>query len=200
MFKFSLFNSVIAGCLALALFSSTANAENKSYSLDKSHTTVAFLIAHIGFAKTLGFFTDVSGSFDYDTESSTVSNVSIKVATKSVNTFNKARDKHVRNKDFLAVKAHPEMTFTASAAQVISDNQGQLVGELTLLGQTHPLTLDVTLNKSAKYPFGHKRFTLGVSGKGKMKRSLYGMDYGVANGLVGDDIELIVEIEAIQDK
>ena len=51
-----------------------------------------------------------------------------------------------------------------------------------------------------KYPFGHKKFTLGVSGRGALQRSDYGMDYGVANALVGDTVELIIEIEANQEK
>jgi len=172
----------------------------ESYSLDDAHTTVGFLIDHVGYAKTLGLFTDVSGSLTFDQATSTVSNVSITVGTASVDTANKARDKHVRNKDFLNVKAYPEMTFVAQTATLDAQGSGELVGELTLLDITQPLTLSVTLNKAEKYPFGHKRFTLGVSARGALQRSDFGMDYGVANALVGDTVELIIETEAIQDK
>ncbi len=184
--------------MASPLSSSWAAAER--YTLDSAHTTVAFLIEHVGYAKTLGHFSDVSGSFLYDADTQTVSDVSIVVKTASVNSDNKKRDKHVRSKDFLNVKKHPQMVFSATDATLGASGSGTVIGQLALLGQSLPLSLDVTLNKSDKYPFGHKRFTLGVSARGSLQRSAYGMNYGVANGIVGDDIELIIEIEANQDK
>lgn len=191
---------VLAIVVACKLLTLPAYAENLHFSLDKDHTTVAFLVEHVGYAKTLGYFTDVSGSFSFDATSNTVSDVNITIATQSVQTANEARDKHLRNKDFLHVKKHPTMTFTATSVQIDADGAGRLAGELTLLGNTQIVTLDVTLNKSAKYPFGHKRFTLGVSASGVFKRSAFGMSYGVADALVGDEVEMIIEIEAIQDK
>jgi len=189
-------NSICAACLLLTSIQVQAAAEN--YALDADHTTVAFLVDHLGFAKTLGRFADVEGSFLYDEETRELSDVQIVIKTASVQSDHKARDKHLRGKDFLSVKKHPTMTFSASSLSSTGDNTGTIEGELTLLGQTHPLTLDVMLNKSDKYPFGHKKQTLGVSARGSVQRSLYGMDYAVANKLVGDQVDLIIEIEAIQ--
>lgn len=200
MTKSRLIATVLSVGLLLAGSVSTAKAAAQRYSLDPTHTTVAFLIDHIGYAKTLGLFTDVTGSFSFDQQSNTVSDISITVGTASVNTANEARDKHVRNKDFLHVSKHPEMIFSASSAVIDASGTGEIVGELTLLGITQPLTLSVTLNKAENYPFGHKQFTLGVSASGALNRSDFGMDYGVANALVGDSVELILETEAIQDK
>ena len=73
-----------------------------------------------------------------------------------------------------------------------------MTGDLTILGQTQPVTLDVTLNKAAAYPFGHKRFVLGLSLETVIKRSDFGMEYGVANGLVGDEVAIKIETEAMQ--
>lgn len=178
----------------------SAQAAAQRYTLDPAHTTVAFLIDHVGYARTLGLFTDVSGSFSFDPLSNTVTDISITVATASVNTANEARDKHVRNKDFLHVSKYPDMRFTASSTTIDASGAGEISGELNLLGVSQPLTLVVQLNKAEDYPFGHKRFTLGVSASGELNRSDYGMDYGVANALVGDTVELILETEAIQDK
>lgn len=178
----------------------SAHAAPQRYSIDPVHTTVAFLVDHVGFAKTLGIFTEMSGSLSFDPDTNTVSSLLITVATASVNSANEARDKHVRNKDFLNVSEYPEMTFLAESATIDQAGAGEITGELTLLGKTLPLTLTVQLNKSDVYPFGHKRFTLGVSAQGALNRSDYGMDYGVANALVGDAVQLIIETEAIQDK
>jgi len=186
--------------LVLSLGAGTVQAAAQHYTLDPSHTTVAFLVDHVGYAKTLGLFTDVSGTLTFDQETNIVDNIAITISTASVNTAHEARDKHVRNKDFLNVKEFPEMTFKATSTTLDASGAGELTGELTLLGKTQPLTLNVTLNKAENYPFGHKRFTLGVSATGELNRSDYGMDYGVANALVGDQIALTIETEAIQDE
>lgn len=190
--------SVMLG-LSASLASSPLLAAAQRYTLDPAHTTVAFLIEHVGYAKTLGYFSEVSGTFSYDDETGQVSDVAISVNTNSVQSNNEARDKHVRGKDFLNTKSHPEMLFTASEATVPDTGTLDISGELQLLGQTQPLTLSATLNKAENYPFGHKKFTLGVSARGQLQRSDFGMDYGVANALVGDTVELIIEAEAIQE-
>lgn len=200
MFKKHLNTANLCLGLVLCVGPVSSQAAAQQYSLDPAHTTVAFLVDHIGYAKTLGLFTEVSGSLTFDRDTNTVSSVAITVATNSVDSANEARDKHVRNKDFLNVKKFPEMTFSANTATIDANGAGEIVGELTLLGNTQPLTLSVNLNKADNYPFGHKRFTLGVSATGTLNRSDYGMDYGVANALVGDQIDLIIETEAIQDK
>ncbi len=200
MILVSLRKMCTAAVLIVATFASNTWAAGDRYTLDPSHTTVAFLITHVGYAKTLGLFEDVSGSLNFDQANSTVNDIAITVATDSVNTADEARDKHVRSKDFLNVKKHPEMTFTAASTVIDANGYGEISGELNLLGQTHPLVLEVQLNKADKYPFGHKRFTLGVSAKGELLRSQYGMNYGVADALVGDSVEMIIEVEAIADK
>ncbi|NND92844.1 MAG: polyisoprenoid-binding protein [Granulosicoccus sp.] len=184
--------------LFLAVCSPPLMASAERFTLDPAHTTVAFLVEHLGFARTLGYFSDVSGTFTYDDQSRTVSDVKITVNTDSVQSDDKSRDKHLRNKDFLNVGNYPEMIFTADSATLDEAGSGELAGSLLLLGETRPLTLSVKLNKAGRYPFGHKKFTLGVSASGSLLRSEFGMDYGVANGLVGDHVQLIIEIEGNQ--
>jgi polyisoprenoid-binding protein YceI len=184
--------------LSLCLVAGAATAEPARYELDPAHTTVAFLVDHVGYAKTLGLFAEVSGGFTYDMETQALSDVRVTVATDSIETLNDARDRHVRSGDFLNVSAFPEMVFTADGGTPASDTTGTVEGELTLLGRALPLTLDVTLNKAEAYPFGHGRFTLGLTARGDLMRSDWGMEYGVANGLVGDAVTLIIETEAMR--
>jgi polyisoprenoid-binding protein YceI len=187
------------GLTAAALTgASPVAAEPHRYELDPAHTTVAFLIDHVGYAATLGIFRGVEGSFVYDMEAQTLSNVEIWVVTDTVDTFHDARDQHVRSGDFLDVDVHDAMTFTADGGDPSSDTTGTVTGDLTLLGETRPLTLEVTLNKADAYPFGHGRFTLGLSARGAILRSDYGMTYGIDGGLVGDRVQIIVETEAMR--
>ncbi|MEM8787866.1 MAG: YceI family protein [Pseudomonadota bacterium] len=188
----------LAFAAALALTPLTAAAAPAEFTLDPDHTTVAFLVDHVGYSKILGQFTSVSGGFTYDEETQTLSDVRVVVDAASFFSNHEARDRHVLGGDFLNAETHPEIVFTASGGTVTGEGQGQVNGEMTLLGETRPMVLDVTLNKAEAYPFGHKQYTLGISIRGSVLRSEWGMTYGVANGLVGDEVEIIAEVEALR--
>lgn len=182
----------------LATLAGTAQADMATYKLDPEHTTVFFTVDHIGYAKTLGLFTTVEGGFEYDAETRELGDVAVIIDAASVESFNEARDAHLRKSDFLDVGTHPEITFTATGGSAASETSGTVTGDLTILGNTLPVTLEVTLNKSAPYPFGHKREVLGLSMSTSIERSAFGMTYGVENGLVGDTIAIRIETEAMK--
>ncbi|MEO0654545.1 MAG: YceI family protein [Pseudomonadota bacterium] len=184
--------------VVLSIAAHTAYADMARYELDPEHTTVYFTVDHIGYAKTLGVFTEISGAFDYDASSRELGAVSVAINADSVETFNRARDRHVKNSDFLHVSEHPQITFVANGGSARSATSGTVTGELTILGQTQPVTLDVTLNKSAPYPFGHQREVLGLSMTTSIQRSAFGMNYGVGIGLVGDEVLINIETEAMK--
>lgn len=171
-------------------------AEPARYELDPAHTTIAFLVEHIGYAKTLGQFLRASGGYTFDGETGTLSDVRVIVETESVDTHHEARDRHVKSGDFLAAEDHPSMTFTADGARPTGERTYVVTGELTLLGTTRPLMLEATVNKRASYPIGDRAEVMGVSARGTLKRSEFGMTYGVADNLVGDDVEIVIEFEA----
>jgi polyisoprenoid-binding protein YceI len=177
-------------------FTFAAAAEPERYELDAAHTTVAFLVEHVGYAKTLGQFLRVSGGYTFDADSGALSALRVVAATDSIDTHHEARDRHLRSGDFLDTGSHPEMTFTATGARKTGERSFAVAGELTLLGTTRPLTLEATLNKSAPYPMGDRAQVMGVSARGTLKRSDFGMTYGVADNLVGDEVEIVIEFEA----
>lgn len=187
------------GALALTLISamaSAAYAAPRTYAIDPAHASIAFLVDHIGYAKTLGQFLRTEGQFVYDDDTKTLGNVTVTVDAESVFTNDKARDRHVLGNDFLDTGDHPQILFTASGGQATGDTTGTVSGDLTIRGVTRPVTLDVSLNKSAPYPFGHQKQTLGISARATILRSEFGMTYALG-GLVGDEVELIIEVEAI---
>jgi len=175
-----------------------AEAEPRDYEIDPEHVAVGFLVHHLGLADTLGMFREVSGSFTYDHEAKKLSDVKIVIQTDSVFTNHEERDEHLRGPDFLNVKEYPTMTFTAEEAERTGEDTGKLHGELTLLGETEPLTLDVTYEGGRKYPFGDGHYAIGISARGTVKRSDHGMTYAVEDDLVGDEVDLIIEFEAIR--
>lgn len=183
---------------AAALVPATAHAQMAEYRLDPEHAVVAFLVGHIGYADVLGQFTDFEGTIMFDPEARELGAVEITVNPASVDSQNDARDGHVRGGDFLDVENHSAIRFTADGGTAETDTEGKVNGILEILGESRPLTLEVTLNKIAEYPFGHRQETIGVSARGTVTRSEYGMTYGVDNGLVGDEVDLIIEAEFIK--
>lgn len=186
----------LAFATPLCIVGAMAAAEPADYELDPEHAVTAFLVAHIGYAKVLGQFLEVEGSYRFDEVTGELSNVDIVVATSSVSTHHDERDEHLRSDEFLDADAFPEMRFTAATARRTGERTYQVAGELELHGQSQPLTLTATWNKSEEYPFGGSPYVMGVSARGTLKRSAFGMTYAVDNGWVGDDVEIIVEFEA----
>jgi polyisoprenoid-binding protein YceI len=182
----------------LTLVTAESQAEPRDFVLDPTHTSITFFVSHIGFADTAGMFLESEGSFTYDEDAQELKSASITVKTDSVFTNHDKRDEHLRNADFLNVKEFPEMTFVATEAEKISDKEGKVTGDLTLLGVTKPITLDVTFNKAGNYPFGDGHYALGFDATGSFKRSDFGMSYGVQGDIVGDEIKLVIGAEGIR--
>jgi polyisoprenoid-binding protein YceI len=180
------------------LLAGTAGAEPADWRIDPEHFSIAFDVEHIGYQRQIGLFRDASGSFRYDPETNELVEGRVVVEADSVFTDHDERDRHLRDDDFLDADDHPEIVFETTGWTPEADDRGTLTGRLTLLGRTHPVELDVTLNKRAEYPFGHGRETLGISARTTIARSRWGMDYAVDNGLVGDDVALRFEFEAIR--
>ncbi|TVR64124.1 MAG: YceI family protein [Candidatus Competibacteraceae bacterium] len=189
--------ALLAGALLWA--AAPAQAEPRQYAIDPEHLSIGFLVEHIGYAGTLGMFRTAEGSFTFDEETGRLADLRVVVDTTSVFTNNDRRDKHLRDDDFLDVKKHAQMVFTAAEGGPFRlGESASLAGELTLLGVTLPLTLEVTWNKSATSPVPPGPYVLGASARGTLQRSAFGMTYAVENGWVGDDVELIIELEAIR--
>ncbi|MCL7945732.1 YceI family protein [Marinobacter sp. ATCH36] len=199
--KHSISAAVIATASAasLALASSSALAEPATYVLDDEHFSMAFEIMHIGYAPVMGMFRDVEGQFEYDEEEKKLTSGKVTFKSKSVFTNHDKRDNHLRNQDFLNSGQFPDIVFEVTGFETTGDNTGIVTGDLTLLGQTRPVDLDVTLNKAAEYPIGHKEYTLGLTAETTINRSDWGMTYGIENDLVGDEVRLRFGLEAIRE-
>lgn len=181
-------------CLLLA--GMPLHADPVRYQLDPEHLTVAFLVNHVGFAKVLGSFSSVTGSYLFDAATGEVTDLEVVVETASVDTGHERRDEHLRSGDFLDSRKFPRMTFKARDAALAGNGRYTITGELDLKGVVKPLVLAATLNKRGPYPFGPSVEAMGISARGTLKRSEHGMTYGVDNGWVGNDVELIIEFEA----
>jgi polyisoprenoid-binding protein YceI len=195
-----------AGVLSLLMLTTsplTAGAAPRDYRIDPEHASFGFLVSHIGYQNVLGMFRQVAGAFRFDEEKQTISDVTVTVKTASVFTNHEKRDEHLRKEEFFWTDKYPEMTFTMTSVQKTGERTGKMSGNLNLRGVTKPVTLDITLNKIGEYPFGGGLFSkpnyvAGISASGTIRRSEWGLMYGTDNGWVGDDVQLIIELEGIR--
>ncbi|TWA85744.1 polyisoprenoid-binding protein YceI [Azospirillum brasilense] len=184
-----------AALSALVALPLTAQAAPVAYKLDPAHTAVVFIVDHLGFAKAMGRFNTFAGELSFDKDAADKSSLSVTIDTTSVDTNHAKRDEHLKSPDFFNAKEFPKMTFKSTKIETTGDKTGKLHGDLTLLGVTKPVVLDVTFNKDGVSP-ASKQETVGFSARGTIKRSDFGMKYGVPN--IGDDIQVIIESEAVK--
>ena len=159
---------------ALAVTTMASAALPSQWQLDDSHTRVGFSVNHLGFSTTMGRFNDVQGMVNYDIKDPSKTKLSFTIATDSIDTNWDARDKHLKTDEFFNVAKYPTMTFKSTKVSFINPQQAKVTGDFTMLGQTKPLTLDVTLNKIANSPLT-KEPVIGFRATGNIDRAAYGM-------------------------
>jgi len=189
LFAAALFVATAAGSFAPAF------AAPVSYKIDPAHTAVAFIVNHVGFSNVIGRFNTVGGDVTFDKDAVEKSVVNVTIDTTSVDTNHAKRDEHLRSPDFFNAKEFPKMTFKSTKIEKTGDKTGKLHGDLTMLGVTKPVVLDVTFNKDGVSP-ASKLETAGFSARGTVKRTEFGMKYGAP--AIGDDIQLLIEVEAVK--
>lgn len=186
-------------CFSLASVVNVANAAPANFEVDDEHFSMVFEIMHIGYAPVMGMLRTVEGEFVYDEETRALISGKFAFKSKSVFTNHEKRDDHLTGKDFLNSGKYPDITFTVTGFETTGKSTGLVTGDLNMLGQTKPVKLDVTLNKADEYPIGHKEYTLGISAETTLKRSDWGMTYGLDPALVGDEVNLRFGFEAVKD-
>jgi len=183
--------------LALGLLMLTVPAtyvSAASYKIDPTHTYPNFTVSHLGFSTMHGSFHKTTGKLEMDLAHGTGS-VEVKIATKSINTGFKKRDDHLRSPDFFNVVEFPEMTYKSTKVKFNGKSKATIDGKLTLMGVTKNVTLDVDNIVCGKHPFNPKiNEVCGFNATGKIKRSDFGMKYGLP--AIGDDISIMLEVEA----
>lgn len=181
---------VLAGAVVLG-GSTVPRAGAEQFKVDRVHSSVVFRVKHMGVSYFYGRFNDVGGSFAFDDADETKCSFDIEVKTESVDTHNEKRDNHLKSPDFFNAKQYPTIRFKSSAVKKTGDNTFEVSGELTLLGQTKPLTVTVERVGMGKGRGGGS--LCGFETTFTIKRSDFGMTYGLEG--VSDEVRLTVSLE-----
>ncbi len=182
--------------LAASLFAAgslnSAQAAER-WTFDAAHTQVLFTVNHLGFTDLTGQFRGVEGELRLDRDNLANSSVTAVIDAASVDMNHDGIDGHLRNADFFNVEAFPKLRFESTSVAAAGDNRLSVTGNLTLLDQTRPVTLDVVVNKVADHPMSGKPHA-GFTATGVLKRSEWGMNFLV--GPVGDEVSFRINVEA----
>lgn len=171
-----------------------ALAAPESYTIDPAHTYPHFAISHLGFSTMHGRFNTTSGALTIDREGNTGS-VDATIDAASVDTGVKKRDDHLRSPDFLNVAEFPEITYKSTKV-TLNGSTATVQGNLTMVGVTKPVTLNVHHIKCGVHPMNKKQ-VCGFDATAAIKRSDFGVVYALPG--VGDDMKLTFEVEAVKE-
>ena len=168
-------------------------AHAETYTIESTHTYPNFIINHLGFSDTFGRFNKTTGKLEMDREKG-MGSVEVVIDVASLDTGFAKRDDHLRSPDFFNVVEFPEATFKST--RVTYKGEGaEVVGNLTIKGITRSVTLNVAKINCGPNPF-NKKPTCGMNATGTIKRSDFGITYGLP--AVGDEVKLNIQIEAVK--
>jgi polyisoprenoid-binding protein YceI len=189
------------GAFALAAFSGPANSQNADaaagaisgeYKADQGHRYITFDYDHQGYSRPFLRWREWDATLDWNAEDPTASTVKVSIDANSIDSGVDVFDGHLRGEQFFDVENHPTITFKSTSLEKTGDDTGKMTGDLTIKGNTKPVTLDVTFNKGA-FEARSNSYKLGFSAKGVVKRSDFGVD--AFTPVVSDDVNLTVEVE-----
>ncbi|QKW09389.1 polyisoprenoid-binding protein [Streptomyces sp. NA04227] len=171
-----------------------------TYSLDPTHSSIGFVARHAMVTNVKGHFADFDGTLELDGADPARSTARIDVRMDSVNTGNADRDGHLKGSDFFRTDDFPAMTFRSTRAEALGGDDYRITGELSVLGTTKEISIDLEFNGAAKDPFGNER--VGFEGRAELLRSEWGLTWNAAletgGVLVSDKIKLVFDISAVR--
>ncbi len=170
-----------------------------TWEIDTSHSHIEFAVRHLMVGRTKGSFTGWSGSIKV-AEKPEDSSVVVEIAAASFTTGHEKRDGHVISPDFLDVEQFPSLNFRSTAISPKTDSLWSVVGDLTILGNTKPVTLEVAFLGVAKDPWGNDKAFFEATAE--FNREDFGLTWNQAldtgGVLVGKQIKIEISLQAQQ--
>lgn len=189
----------IIPAIAQAQMTPLADMPFGAYKLDPAHASLTWRVSHLGLSNYTARFTKLDATLQFDAKDPTKSVLIATVDPTSVKTDfpnpeTKDFDKELATgKDWFNAVQFPEIKFESTKIERTGEKTGKIYGNLTFMGVSKPLVLDAKFNGAyLKKPFAEVP-SLGFSATAKIKRSDWGFSTYVPN--IGDDIELIIEVE-----
>lgn len=163
-----------------------------TYNSDAGHTLVMWSVDHFGFSPYYGLFGNISGTLSLDPKNPGAAKVDVTIPVSKVVTASAALTAHLLKAanaegkaDFFGA-APADAKFVSTSVKV-NGQSATIVGNLTLNGQTKPVTLDAKFHGAGKSPMGGAE-NVGFTATGSFKRSEFGIGYAIP--MVSDEVKL----------
>ncbi|MBU3921162.1 MAG: YceI family protein [Alphaproteobacteria bacterium] len=187
-----------------------AYGQAATYKADPTHTSVVWRVNHLGLSKYTARFKTVDATLAFNPQDLAANSVEVTLDPLSVETdfqgdykgthkdspFDSWNDDLGKSPTWFNATAFPQITFKSTSAAQTGPATGTVTGDLTLLGVTKPVTLDVTYNGMVQLPWTPEQDRIGFSARTTLKRSDFGMTGNME--FIGDDVEIIIETEFLE--
>ena len=184
----------LAACVVMGIGMVAAGDD---YAIDPAHSGVTFQIKHAEISWIPGRFDDFSGEFTLDTSDPAKSSFKMNIKADSVDTNNAKRDGHLKSPDFFNTKQYPSIDFTSTSVKP-TESGYQVTGDLTLHGETKPVTFELKGGKMTEFPKGVQR--TGFTTQFQVKRSEFGVAKKVGPSMLGEDVWVTISFEGTKKK
>jgi polyisoprenoid-binding protein YceI len=163
-----------------------------TYTVDPVHSSISFMISHVGISNIHGRFNDFSGKITIDEADPTKSIFALSIPIESIDTNNVKRDEHLRAPDYFNAKQFPTMSFQSTNVTAV-DGGYKVTGDLDLHGVSKPVSFTLKGgDKVVEFPKGIKR--IGLVSTFSIRRSDFGVN--AESKALGDEIPIFIGIEA----
>lgn len=169
------------------------------WNIDPVHSEFTFTARHAGVSKVRGHFEDIAGIVNVADilEDSTVT---AEADVESISTRNPQRDGHLKSGDFFEAETNPKLTFKSTGINAESNDEFELIGDLTMRGVTKEVTFATEFSGVATDPNDNQ--VAGLSAVAKVDRKEFGMEFNAVLGggelLVSNTIKIELELELVK--
>jgi len=167
-----------------------------TYSADPAHSLIGWEVNHFGFNDYYGLFGDVAGTLTIDPANPDAAKVDMTIPVANVTTASKGLTEHLLRAgkdgaapDFFGPAPAPAR-FVSTAVKA-DGMKATITGDLTLNGVTKPVTFEAEFTGAGNNPF-NKKATIGFEAETSIKRSDFGVNYGIP--FVSDEVELDISV------
>ena len=171
-----------------------------TYRLDPRHASVTFRIRHMDLSWFTARFDDIDATFELDPSDPSGSQLTASVGVQSVNTGVLSRsgerifDRQIAG--VLGAETTPRISLVTTQILRTGEHTALVNADLTMNGQTHGVSLDVTFGGATIDPLRGGAQVLGFSAHGTINRS----DWGVTQwrAFTGDEVQIVIEAELVK--
>lgn len=162
------------------------------------HSSIDFSVKHMVVFTVRGSLGSVSGTAE--TTGGELTSVKLDIDAKGITTHNAQRDGHLKSGDFFDVEQNSTIEFKSTTVSKLGDTDYTVTGDLTMAGQTSPVTVDVELVPPIKDPMGNTRS--GATGSGSLHRKDWGITFNTmlpdSGGVtISDEVKFTFDIQAV---